>query len=133
MQPNKQAIRQLVDALRSGRYKQVKDALRIDDSYCCLGVACDISGLGEWKGTNIYDDDGRFVETQWSYRLPNGVAHSSVLPPPVAYYYGFESVNPLLSDEFGNMYEASAFNDQKDYDFNKIADLFEREYLSGTE
>lgn len=133
MQPNKQAIRQLVDALRSGRYKQGKDALRIDDSYCCLGVACDISGLGEWKGTNIYDDDGRFVETQWCYELPSGASSSDVLPQAVAYYYGFESNNPMLGDEFGNTYAASAFNDQKNYGFNKIADLFEREYLSGTE
>lgn len=31
-----------VKALRSGEYKQAKSDLRVDDSFCCLGVACDL-------------------------------------------------------------------------------------------
>lgn len=38
-----------VAALRSGNYKQGQGRLRrADDTYCCLGVACDVSGRGEW-------------------------------------------------------------------------------------
>ena len=44
-------------ALRSGYYKQTTGALQRRDyggreAYCCLGVACDISELGEWIGRN---------------------------------------------------------------------------------
>ena len=35
-------------ALESGEYKQTRDLLRDDNGFCCLGVACDLSGLGEW-------------------------------------------------------------------------------------
>ena len=37
-----------VTALESGEYKQGRDRLRDGDDFCCLGVACDLSGLGEW-------------------------------------------------------------------------------------
>lgn len=42
--------RKWIKALRSGRYKQGVKRLRGDDKFCCLGVACDISGLGSWIG-----------------------------------------------------------------------------------
>jgi hypothetical protein len=38
-----------IEALRSGKYEQAVGALRQGDGYCCLGVLCDISGLGEWR------------------------------------------------------------------------------------
>ena len=37
-----------VAALRSGEYQQAYGRLRDDNSFCCLGVLCDISGLGKW-------------------------------------------------------------------------------------
>lgn len=33
-----------VAALRSGEYRQAKNALKTADGYCCLGVLCDIQG-----------------------------------------------------------------------------------------
>jgi hypothetical protein len=37
-----------LEALRSGEYKQGREALRtVDNAYCCLGVLCDIVGV-EW-------------------------------------------------------------------------------------
>lgn len=33
-----------VEALRSGKYKQGKEALCFGDKYCCLGVLCEIAG-----------------------------------------------------------------------------------------
>lgn len=42
------------DALRHGGYIQGTGGLRIADSYCCLGVACDISGLGRWTEQGKY-------------------------------------------------------------------------------
>ena len=39
-----------IEALRSGKYKQGRLALRTKaDDFCCLGVLCDISGVSEWE------------------------------------------------------------------------------------
>lgn len=39
-----------VVALRSGKYQQATKTLRnSEQSFCCLGVLCDISGIGTWK------------------------------------------------------------------------------------
>ena len=46
--PNKENIRKWVEALRSGDFPQTTSTLADSDGYCCLGVACDISGLGRW-------------------------------------------------------------------------------------
>ena len=45
--------KQWVEALRSGKYKQGKGQLMAvvsenEKEYCCLGVLCDLSGVGEW-------------------------------------------------------------------------------------
>lgn len=48
------AERALVDALRSGTYRQGAGFLRLGDRYCCLGVACDVLGM-RWRK---YNDDG---------------------------------------------------------------------------
>lgn len=49
-----------IEALRSGRYAQGKNYLRVKDTYCCLGVLCDITGT-EWKpmdGSDCYGSKG---------------------------------------------------------------------------
>lgn len=42
-----------VDALRSGKYRQATKQLRSGDAFCCLGVACDISGLDRWRSAEM--------------------------------------------------------------------------------
>jgi|SRR6185436_2774286 len=37
-----------VEALRSGKYEQGKRALRKGNSFCCLGVLCDVMGA-KWE------------------------------------------------------------------------------------
>ena len=55
-----EAAKAWVDALRSGRFRQARHALRVLEydsrlpSLCCLGVACEISGLGEWQKENLF-------------------------------------------------------------------------------
>lgn len=47
-----------VEALRSGKYQQALDDLRDNTgAMCCLGVACEISGLGQWDGSGRYVTD----------------------------------------------------------------------------
>jgi len=47
--------KQWAEALRSGKYEQGRNVLRKGDKFCCLGVACDISGLGQWEQEGYTD------------------------------------------------------------------------------
>lgn len=57
-------------ALRSGEYRQAIGQLRLNDSFCCLGVLCDLSagnGVGRWwrngsGGLVFYADDNHHPE-----------------------------------------------------------------------
>ena len=77
-----------VAALRSGEYRQGRGWLHLhtpeDDSYCCLGVACDLyskeTGNGGWRertehGAVMFDDGsaGGAWEPRKSGRLTNAV------------------------------------------------------------
>lgn len=73
-------------ALESGRYEQAKGTLRRDDSYCCLGVLCEVfreeTGEGEW--VKAPDESGTFVfsarDTRGAYALPIAVREWAGLP-----------------------------------------------------
>lgn len=45
-----------VKALRGGRYKQARNVMRLGDSYCCLGVLCDIQGV-DWSKVKNFDSE----------------------------------------------------------------------------
>lgn len=45
-----------VTALRSGKYEQTRASLRVGESFCCLGVLCDIAAKGRWN-----EPDGTFA------------------------------------------------------------------------
>lgn len=123
MPVNEENMRKWVAALRSGNYKQGRGDLRkrpINESgfvFCCLGVLCDISGLGEWDGTCY---------------LVNGDPYEGDLPVPVAEWLGLV---PVGSDKYGTDVEledstAINLNDNYGYTFEQIADAIERTYLS---
>jgi hypothetical protein len=42
------AKKKWVDALRSGKYAQGRNALRKRNRYCCLGVLCDLTDGDQW-------------------------------------------------------------------------------------
>jgi hypothetical protein len=54
----KPEIKQMwVDALRSGKYRQGDSYLRVENSFCCLGVLCDLHARatgGEWNGGHYF-------------------------------------------------------------------------------
>lgn len=53
---------QWVEALRSGTYKQGQRYLHVGDSFCCLGVLCNLYSQ-EWdESGDRVDDDGRSAE-----------------------------------------------------------------------
>lgn len=77
-----------VAALRSGDYKQARDALRIVDneknySYCCLGVLCDIMPDVEWSPVNGHS-------YLYYAKFSSGHTSSAYIPRPEAAKLGLE-------------------------------------------
>ena len=112
MKPNKRAIRAWVKALRSGRYKQTRRALRVGDAFCCLGVACDL--YSKRKGVGAEERwDGEYIGTQWLS-----------MPYFVSAWLGVPDGDPRVNDV-----PLSCWNDDKGAGFKKIATLIEKEWL----
>lgn len=79
------AEKKLIAGLRSGDFKQVVGRLKRTDGYCCLGVACEISGLGKWGAK--YSESGGF-----SFRPNDGsIAVLTDLPEPVMKWLGWST------------------------------------------
>ena len=105
---------ELVEALRSGRYEQARKVLRDGNRFCCLGVACDISGLDEWE-----EYDG--------YLYLNS---KEVMPREVMDYYGFFEKNgkhkvSYTYRKIGS--DSLSFLNDRWTSFEEIANIIERE------
>lgn len=120
----RERIKALCIALESGRYSQTQSTLQDAKGYCCLGVACDVSGVSAWS-TMAVGAHGSF-----SYG-PTG--ETSYLPAIVVDWYGFISHNPLLKTSSGEYHSMSALNDDDNYTFTEIAQALRRTYLVGDE
>ena len=109
-----------IEALKSGKYKQVREILkRKDQGYCCLGVACEISGLGKWDG------DNHFLEKV------SGCVSSSHMTFRVKDHYGFERMSGEIctdpKDHETYWHSLTEYNDTKLYNFQQIAELLEND------
>lgn len=91
-----------VEALRSGKYPQGTRSLRNGGQFCCLGVLCDISGIGSWH--------------VGAYRVGPGCLSTAYLPEPVAEYAGWKY--PSTQHELADRNDAGA-------SFAEIADYIE--------
>ena len=98
---NKQNVRKWVEALRSGDFKQTTGQLYVDGSYCCLGVACAISGVS--------------ISSEH---------FNSVLPDAVMEWLGVEDSDPEIGER-----RATQWNDSEGKTFEDIARLIEKEWL----
>ena len=83
----KERAKELAEALESGKYQQTQKRLHDKDGFCCLGVACDISGLAPWVA---FPDD----PAVYTYRGKIGT-----LPPDVMTYFGFKSPAGEVDDD----------------------------------
>lgn len=112
--PNVENMRTWVARLRDPNAKQTRFALRSRDAMCCLGHACDASGLGEWMGE--WDKDQTYLQEKLA--LPLGVAD----------WLGV-TVDPELVDvhDRATTKRASAINDSggEGYSLAQIADCVE--------
>lgn len=120
MSVNKERVELLCQALESGTFRQGSGCLRNGDKYCCLGVACGVSGLGEWK--EVIENDGVFEYLGGHSFLPNRVIE----------WYGFNSHNPGIKLRWDDSCTMSQANDVYDLSFAEIAVALRRTYL-GTE
>jgi hypothetical protein len=78
-----------VDALRSGNYQQGIGQLRCGDTYCCLGVLCDLYDRDQ-GGPGWHDKDTTYLRCD------------ALLPGEVAKWAGIIAVDPdfALTGEF---------------------------------
>jgi len=152
---NKEKIRLLVDALRSGKYKQARNRLKKTDKqrhpmYCCLGVGCLLAGLeakpymrNSVGGKNwMFDDSSTFLPER--ARLFFGFDKSD---PKVKYdsHPEIEKAVKRVAKRSGRQYtelksiminssdrtvRLSSLNDNAQMSFKEIATVIEREFLS---
>ena len=114
-----EAAKQWVAALRSGRYDQTRDALRNIDvdgvtSYCCLGVACEISNMGRW---GEYDS---WVDSSVKSLPGEGAWLSSMIQRRL----GLKTVDGSFEMD-GKMTSLTKLNDGLSKTFAEIADIIE--------
>lgn len=135
---NKELVRQWVEALRSGKYKQGRSALRnIDNEFCCLGVLCEISKDTlniDWE-LGLHDIDNHDI-----YLMDK---NGGVLPDKVWNYLGREATDykvkisitnsklpsSIVDGYLGNSIYLITLNDVYRLSFGQIADIIEEEFL----
>ena len=134
-------VKHWIEALRSGNYKQAQSALRRDDTYCCLGVACDLSVNEEidWQ-YNQDRNEYRFMDA--AILLPGVITDKlnlhgvggqfditdewyDSLPDHIAKYIGKMLLNPVNCD-YPKECSLDALNDAE-VPFAIIADIIESE------
>lgn len=140
MDPARKA--QWVAELRSGNWKQGKNALTNGDgSNCCLGVACTLAEregvVKSWysQGYHLFGSP----EAEETYSWDNDAQSWSSLPPVVGKWLGVDELDPYVSvpedhPKFGRIEEYTVGADHKarlsvlndnDFTFAEIADLIE--------
>lgn len=115
-----------IKALRSGKYKQTEGSLGEEtedngNSYCCLGVACEIAGYKPLK-----------IENRFYYDKTTRDDEESLLPQKAVKKYGFynneggikEEYLSISIDSVGTL-SLAGLNDGG-WTFDEIADLVER-------
>ena len=86
-----------IEALLSGTYRQGVGILRDGEFYCCLGVLCDLAGLGSWH---------ELPDGAYTYRAAEREELTS-LPPEVREYVGLASPTVALDAQVLEEYPAA--------------------------
>lgn len=114
---NKQVLNLWVNALRSGEYEQGQGALFYENTYCCLGVLCD---LAIKNGVDV------LVEKNEDY-THNFDGQNHYPPKNVLDWAGLDKKDPDVIHD-GNVRSVALLNDEYDLSFSDIANLIEKEY-----
>lgn len=123
IKPNKQRLRLWYAALMSNKYDQTEGALRTNEGFCCLGVACDVyhkeTGKGNWD------------KSEGMHKFSGEDGH---LPEKVREWFGIDKDPTLEMSRDDKRIEgldhtnASNLNDDYGMSFKKIAKAVKRTY-----
>lgn len=102
-----------IKALRSGNYKQGRSHLHQGDNYCCLGVACELSGLGNW------------TVSAWGEGVLDYFGDHGMMPEPVMEWLGLRGKLGSYGPPDKKLYLADHNDNGKT--FAEIADIIESE------
>lgn len=118
-----------LEALRSGEYKQGKNMLRHEDTFCCLGVLCDIHSKetgNQWKfvpeseGEGIWKEQKHYDYLNCTQFLPTVVSEWAGL---TGESMGYQNAGVFLNE--GKQEHLSTLNDEGK-SFDAIADVIEK-------
>ncbi len=119
---NRDVIQKWAENLEGGRYEQGTGGLRKGDTYCCLGVLCDMYAQQfdrEWELLEYYDSRNPYM-----YAF---LGHEDYLPVAVRQWAGIDDNNPVFE---GNT--LSGMNDGRSCEqksFIEIAQMIRKKYL----
>lgn len=125
-----------IDSLRSGDYKQGKGALRrLEDSYCCLGVLCEVAVKeGAIPAATLSTDGDCYDYDEASAMLPMSVIKWAGMryegeerPPSPEDLDDFEGSGRYADEGTNSLVYA---NDSRSLTFDEIADLIETEFVA---
>ena len=105
-----------VEALRSGQYRQGKGVLNNRDTYCCLGVACEVAVKNKVLDVQ-YEDYPNF-----NYKVYDG--YKTQLPPSVMEWLGVRTPMGAYKKPYTSL---AILNDYDNYTFDMIANVIESE------
>ena len=118
---NKRVKKLWVAALRSGKYRQAKGALKKrNGAHCCLGVLCDLYSKEKkdlsfvWEGDEYYFDN-RTDAPSMSVRKWAGLDSND------------EAVFTSVTGPNGRKLSLIDLNDEQGYTFEQIAEVIERD------
>ena len=100
----KKARSEWVKALRSGKYRQGTHVLRstVDETYCCLGVACDL--YSELEGNSMVKWKNN-ISSSWEF-----LGHICTLPNQVGRWLGI--TRPSFSEHLSSMNDSGKTFDE---------------------
>lgn len=119
----KSVMKKWVKALRSGKYKQGRGRLNTANNFCCLGVLCDISKVGEWKAIPRKEEE--YVKGA-KYYSTNELRYGQ-LPGDVMKLAGMQSGTGGINFPKGEL-RLTTLNDIRKRSFKQIAAFIERNY-----
>lgn len=126
--PNKERLRLLVAALRSGEYEQGNGYLKVRNKedtkflHCCLGVACELATANGvvLVTSEFFNEDNR--------KTVKFDGHSDFMPGLVSRWLEVDSSDLVVMSPDGYLLTGAAANDNHGLTFEQIATGIEANY-----
>jgi hypothetical protein len=122
---NPEIKKRWIDALKSGDYNQGTESLCCNDSFCCLGVLCDLyiqdTKNGEWFSYMAEDGNNDIYETKFVIRNEeSNIVEGEILPSVVADWAGISLEKRNTSVRFNTSTCDILVPKQEEYTSNRL-------------